>query len=238
MKVKNNSMKKHSVLILDDDKEFLSEVSVALSGNGFKVLTAETVKNAKSIFESSRKEVDRLLRFTKNMLELSRIESGRMPIKRTKIGINSLMGKVIKTFDVECKKKGVNFIVNIKKSPVFIWVDADLMEEVLTNLLGNALKYTPASKTIKLETFTENNYLRIEVKDQGPGVPLKLRKKIFDKFYRVSSGEKNGTGLGLSIAKEIVDIHKGNIWVESKKNKGATFIVTLPLDLRLRSKKV
>ncbi|MFH1645205.1 MAG: ATP-binding protein, partial [Candidatus Omnitrophota bacterium] len=92
--------------------------------------------------------------------------------------------------------------------------------------------YTPPGKNVCLRVVSSSQELRFEVLDSGPGIEAEKKNKVFDKFFRVFEEKAEGTGLGLSICKEIVDLHKGKIWVESEKGKGATFVVLLPIDLR------
>ena len=124
--------------------------------------------------------------------------------------------------------------------PVTIDIPADLpavqisytqIDQVLTNLIENAVKYTPADTPITIEAGVERDTMRIEVRDQGPGIPAGLSTRIFEKFVRVAGPERHadGMGLGLAICKGIIELHRGRIWAENLPTGGARFIFTLPL---------
>jgi signal transduction histidine kinase len=109
--------------------------------------------------------------------------------------------------------------------------NARRLEQVVTNLVGNAIKYTPSGGNIAVTLATEGAYLMLRVEDTGIGIPLEDQPHVFDKLYRVQSEETadiSGTGLGLSIVKSIVEKHNGRVWVESQPDKGSTFVVLLP----------
>ncbi len=113
-----------------------------------------------------------------------------------------------------------------------LWTDRDKLTEVIINLLSNAMKYTPVGGRLALKVEGNKEELRFEIADTGPGIPAKQREKIFDKFTRITAEKQEGTGLGLPIVKEIVELHKGKIWVESDPGQGSRFIFTIPRDFR------
>lgn len=192
-------------------------------------LAGDISSKARNMLLTSVREVDRLVRFTKNMLDLSKIESGKMPIKKIKLDIKALIDDVIKYFTPEFSKKQVIIDTDIDETLDQLVADKDMIKQVLINLITNALKYTPFGKCLKICAARVGSSLRMEISDQGPGIPEDLRNSIFDKYVRIFMEQKEGTGLGLSIVKEIVEQHKGEVWVESEVGKGSTFIVTLPL---------
>jgi signal transduction histidine kinase len=117
--------------------------------------------------------------------------------------------------------------------PVFVMADRDRLIQVVINLLSNAVKFCePETGRVSIHMFVENGAARIEVADNGPGIPPGKQEQIFEKFHQIGDqqgGKPMGSGLGLSICQRIIEHHKGRIWVESNEDEGATFIFTLPL---------
>ena len=174
-------------------------------------------------------EADRLNRLVGNLLEMSRIEAGAQPPARSSQDIGELVADVVNRMSSR-----------LAAHPVTIHIPADLpavqisytqIDQVLTNLLENAIKYTPADTPIAIEADVERDNMRIEVRDQGPGIPAGLSTRIFEKFVRVAGQERHadGMGLGLAICKGIIEMHTGHIWVENLPTGGTRFIFTLPL---------
>ena len=174
-------------------------------------------------------ESDRLNRLVGNLLEMSRIEAGAQPPARSSQDIGELVADVVNRMSSR-----------LAAHPVTIHIPADLpavqisytqIDQVLTNLLENAVKYTPADTPITIEAGVEHDNMRIEVRDQGPGIPTGLSTRIFEKFVRLAGEERHadGMGLGLAICKGIIEMHMGHIWAENLPTGGARFIFTLPL---------
>ena len=138
----------------------------------------------------------------------------------------------------EAKIHGHALILTPEESaPMPIFADKERIEQVITNIIGNAIKYTPDGGEIKVSVVeTDSNNYEISVADTGVGIPKEDLEHIFERFYRVDksrSTDAGGTGLGLSIAKDIIDAHGGNITMDSEYGKGTTVIITLPKDSRL-----
>ncbi|MBE0678651.1 MAG: GHKL domain-containing protein [Bacteroidales bacterium] len=130
----------------------------------------------------------------------------------------------------------IDISVNLDKNLPPALIDKAAIEQVLLNLLDNAVKYSPGKKVIGIDAVTEGEQLKIAVSDQGIGIALKDRFRIFDKFYRADSGSaKNitGSGIGLTLVKEIVESHGGSITVESNRNNGSTFTIRIPANQKL-----
>ena len=180
------------------------------------------------ILEMGDKTIDRLNRLVTDLLDLSKIETGKMHLNRDKVDIPSLIEEILLPYDAELSKKNITLEKNIALNCGFLIADRDKLSQVIINLLNNAIKYTPDKGTVILNAAGSENELRCEISDNGPGIPADEREKIFDKFERVTAEKQEGTGLGLAIAKDIVDLHKGKLWVESETGKGSTFIFTLP----------
>jgi signal transduction histidine kinase len=121
----------------------------------------------------------------------------------------------------------------VPEPSVLVWADRDKVTQVLMNLIGNAIKFTPSDGTIDVSTVNDRRgWVRVSIRDAGPGVPTSEQEKIFEKFYQATQNggpKPKGTGLGLAISKALVELHGGKIWVESEPGRGSTFSFTLPL---------
>ena len=190
-------------------------------------ITGEVNVKQKEILEIGKRSMDRLIRLVSNLLDLSQIAAGKMKLKEEEIHLNVLVGGVLKSYEGEISKKPLVLKKEISSDVGTVEGDRDKLAEVVINLLNNAIKYTPAgSITVKLIGIAEE--VRFEITDSGPGIPQEYLFKIFDKFERILAEKQEGTGLGLPIAKDIIELHKGKLWVESEAGKGSKFIFTLP----------
>jgi len=176
------------------------------------------------------KESDRLHRLISDLLDLSKIEMHKNILNYELVDITQLIQLTIKTLKPQADKKGVELIEVLE--PISAEVDQDRMNQVLINLITNAITYTHSKGTITVELKNYNDeFFKIIIKDTGIGIPRKSIPRIFERFYRVDkarSRESGGTGLGLAIVKHIIESHKGYIHVESEVQKGTTFTITLP----------
>lgn len=186
----------------------------------------------KKFLELARKNIERLIRLVSNLLDLSKIEAGKMELKREEIDIVSFLNEIIMSYENNLKEKSLSFYKDLPLDIGTIWADKDKLIEVVINLLNNAIKYTPEKGQVHFSVKKSDKEIRFEITDTGPGIPPEYKDKIFDKFERIAAEKEEGTGLGLPIAKEIVELHKGSIWVESESGKGSTFIFILPIDMR------
>ncbi|MCQ9206427.1 MAG: ATP-binding protein [Omnitrophica bacterium] len=176
----------------------------------------------------AKKTVERLLRLVMDLLDLSRIESGKMTLKKEDINVASVLEEVVSVYEGELSRKNITLKKHIAPEAGVILADRDKISEVMINLLNNAIKYAPERGTIDIRLTGDNKGISFEISDDGPGIPKKYHTKIFDKFERITAEKQEGTGLGLPIARDIVKLHKGRLWVESKPGKGSKFIFTLP----------
>ncbi len=174
----------------------------------------------------------RLLSLINDILDLSKIESGKMKLQLRNISlrgvIESLKGEIMPLIG----KKEQSLKVNLEKRLPLLSADKARTKQVLINLLGNSTKFTPEGGELRIEAFREGGLCRISVIDNGIGIKKENQEKIFEPFYQVDEGpgeETGGTGLGLTIARQIVEKHGGRIWVESEYGKGSRFNFTLPL---------
>ncbi len=177
------------------------------------------------------KHADRLNHLINDLLQLSRIESREIKMESRSINLKELIDEVVADFEDKMDRKGQS--IEVKISPEFPEIEADRerIEQVLNNLLDNAVKFTPPEGKICLSALEEGEDIRIEISDTGIGIPREYLSRLFERFYRVDkarSKELGGTGLGLSIVKHIVQAHGGTVGVESEPDKGSKFFFTLP----------
>jgi two-component system sensor histidine kinase KdpD len=182
---------------------------------------------SQEIFKASK----RLNRLIENLLNMSRLESGRITPKLDWCDIHDLINKVSENLHDELKPFRLHVV--IPDDMPFVKIDFGLMEQVLYNLVYNATQYASASINIRVKAFYDNGLLTLQVMDRGPGFRRKEIDLIFNKFYRVEGSKAGGTGLGLSIAKGFVEAHKGTISVENRQNGGAKFTVNVPAEVPL-----
>jgi len=170
--------------------------------------------------------------FVKELLNLTQMRlSGRLSVEP--FSLPNSISEAIETVARKAKDKSIALSSNVESSVGQIIGDELSIKEMITNLLFNAIKYTPENKTVQLDAKGHNDHIQIDISDTGIGIPEDEIGNVFDEFFRASNArkkEKDGTGLGLSIVKQIVDRHGGKISVQSRQNKGTTFTVILPKD--------
>jgi two-component system sensor histidine kinase KdpD len=171
----------------------------------------------------------RLNRLIENLLNMSRIESGRISIRLDWCDINDLVNKVSEDLKEELKLFILS--VSIPENMPLVKIDFGLMEQVLYNLLFNSCEYAPTATEIMLKINHEQDKLVIQIIDKGPGFPENAIKNVFKKFFRVDGSKTGGLGLGLSIVKGFVEAHKGTITVENRQDGGAKFIIKIPTEI-------
>jgi signal transduction histidine kinase len=175
---------------------------------------------------------ERLTRMTNELLDLSRIEAGRMELHLNPVAVPELVTEVVESLQPVAREKAITIRQRLAASLPVIQGDRDKLHQVLTNLLHNALKFTPPNSHVLVTVEKQNDeWLELCVADTGSGIPRDEIGKIFDKFYRGESVpvEAKGAGLGLSIAKSLVELHGGRIRVESTPGQGSRFFFTLPI---------
>ena len=175
-------------------------------------------------------EVDALSQMVTELLELSRIEAGRFSLDIRPVAPHTLLDSAGKRMLLQAERAGLQLRVECAQDLPKVQTDMQRMEQLLVNLIHNAVKFTRPGGVIILSAEAAPGEVRFAVRDTGIGIPAEDVPRIFERFYRVDKSRSgSGTGLGLSIAKHIVEAHQGRIWVESIEGQGSTFIFTLPL---------
>jgi PAS domain S-box-containing protein len=181
-----------------------------------------------------KSNADRLTRLINNILDLSRIEAGRIDLKATSLSLATVAQEVMESIRPVASDKLISLEVASPDSGASAWADRDKVVQVLTNLIGNAVKFTPPHGQVRVSIRRNGaGWTEVSVADTGPGVAADEAEKIFDKFYQVAQAGKHksgGTGLGLAISKVLVEMHGGKIWVKSEPGGGSIFSFTLPAE--------
>lgn len=184
----------------------------------------------RELLDAAAEDVDRLRDLVDDLLDLSKIESGRMEMEREAISVSLICDKALEVLRTQADEKNISVAVNIPEELPDVHADPNKVTWVLNNLLSNALRYSEQGDHVQIEANTIGESVRISVEDEGAGIPYEYQSKIFDKFVQVDSDHApGGTGLGLAIAQEIIHAHGGRIWVDSTPGEGSTFTFTLPV---------
>jgi len=175
-------------------------------------------------------DTDRVARMINELLDLSRIETGRLQLRRKMLDVSEIADRVVHRLQASSDKHKI--VVDLPNETPNVFADADKIEQVLTNLVENAIKYTDAG-TIRVGAVRRNGRLEVVVSDEGQGISEKDHLSVFGKFFRLEDRTSNpsGTGLGLYLAKGLIEAHGGNIWVDEADSGGAAFTFSLPTEL-------
>lgn len=180
----------------------------------------------KHLLATINADADRVTRLIGELLDLSRLEAGRLPLSKQMISLDDITSRVVERIKPRADKHEIGY--EFPEGFPQVWVDSDKIEQVLTNLLENAVKYTAGGRVRVVGSLQETMVL-VSVTDEGQGIALEHQFKVFNKFFRERTQAQNpGTGLGLYISKGLVEAHGGRIWVENGTDKGAVFCFTLP----------
>ncbi len=183
-------------------------------------------------FELIHREADRLQRLVHDLQELSRAEAGALQLDLRPHDAQAIVTTVVARLQPQFADKGIDLVVEGPDDPLRVLSDRDRVEQVLTNLLGNALQYTPAGGHVTVSLASAGEMVRFDIRDSGIGLAHEDLERIFQRFYRVDksrSRSRGGSGIGLTIARHIVEAHGGRLWAESPGlNRGSTFSFTLP----------
>lgn len=173
-------------------------------------------------------EAERLNRLVGNLLEMTRLESGSVQVDKEWQPLEEVVGTTLVRLDQMLANHALK--TSLRDDLPLVSIDSILIEQVLVNLLENAVKYTPPGSAIDFSAWSEGHTVVVEVADRGPGLPAGDEQRIFDKFYRSRPASAPGVGLGLTICQAIVEAHGGRIWAANRPGGGAVFRFTLPLD--------
>ena len=175
-------------------------------------------------------ETERMNRLINDLLDLSQIQTGQFSLDIKVLDINETIRRVLIAWEDRINEKGMDIEVDFDQEARLVEGDPDRLQQVIINLLDNAIKFTREGGLIKLKTWQYKEKVFVKVEDQGPGIPEDEIAHIWEPFYQIDKSRsrvKGGTGLGLSIVKKIIEGHGQNIWLNSEKGKGSAFIFSL-----------
>lgn len=201
--------------------------AITLAGQLLKRLKEANPSKLHELSERIEKASSQMLNLIDDLLDFSKIRSGTFSIEKTRETPSDIIVPLIDNFKILAEARQLSFKVEIPQSLARIDCDARRIRQVISNLLGNAIKFTPEGGTITLSALESEGNIQISVSDTGPGIPPENLPKIFDRFWQASETKSLGAGLGLSIAKGIIEAHDGKIWAESIVGKGTTFYILL-----------
>ncbi|QHT70733.1 AAA family ATPase [Rhodocytophaga rosea] len=185
-------------------------------------------------YQMMHRNAHRLLQLINQLLDLSKLETGNMHLQVTPMDIRGFFENSIQSFIPLARQKNIAFSYQLPDELIEGYADSDKLSKIITNLLGNAFKFTPEQGQVQLEVSCpdkDGEWLQIRVTDTGPGMKPKELSRVFDRFYQTDTSQQkaSGSGLGLALVKELVELHKGKISVNSEFGKGTEFIVDLPV---------
>jgi two-component system sensor histidine kinase KdpD len=180
------------------------------------------------LLQTMHEEAERLNRLVQNLLEMTRLESGNVQVQKEWHAVEELVGSALQRFGARLRRRAITTHIpaNLPLAPL----DPLLIEQVLINLVDNALKYTPENTPIEIAAAAEAAGVVVEVADRGPGLAPGDEQRVFDKFYRTRAEPGRGSGLGLAICRGIVEAHGGRIRAENRAGGGVAFRFLLPID--------
>jgi signal transduction histidine kinase len=224
----------------ESQRDFLANVSHELktpitSIQGFAQSILDGAANsAQDLHQASEiiyNEAARMHRLVIDLLTLSKLEGGTANLQYSTVDLSSLVEQVVEKMQPQIQTAGIIIFQEIDKHQ-FVFGDADRLAQVFTNLMDNAIKFTPQKGKISISIKAEPASILASISDTGPGIPSQEESRIFERFYQVDKsrrgGSSRGIGLGLSIARQIILSHNGEIWVSSSPEKGSTFFIRLP----------
>lgn len=219
-----------SDLIIHDLRNPLTAIAISLKMFSI-VLPPEILEQHRQLVEVAQSSTERMQRLVDSLLEVSRMEAGETEFLMASMDLHPIIVDIVKRISV-MDRKGIDIQVHVPEDLPRVYADRDKIERVVTNLLDNALKYTPENGRLIFAAQAQDDFVHISVTDNGPGIPSEQRARVFERFAQVDSEKRarRGFGLGLAYCRLAVERHGGRIWVEAgENNSGSKFIFTLPI---------
>jgi len=188
-----------------------------------------TPERRKSTLAINTRAVERMNRLIGDLLDVVRLEAGRLSLNLGACDVNRILTETVDSFEARAAEQGVSLVFTGVPDGTVIQADEGRVLQLIDNLVGNALKFTPAGGTVSIGGYVEDGEVRVAVADTGAGIPQDQRSRLFDRFWQARGNDRRGLGLGLAIAKGIAEAHGGRIWVDSVVGEGSTFQFTVPL---------
>jgi len=214
-------------VVSHDLKNPLANIELAVNLlRGFKRMDANQVKEFVNKIQRSADQMEILIA---DLLDFARIQSGTFSVLTSAIRLSEAVMPVIDRLRALAEAKRQTLEVDIPWGLPSVAIDVHRTGQVVSNLVSNAIKFTPQEGTIRVLARLRDHQIVVSVEDTGPGIPQEHLSKIFDRFWRTPETKQKGSGLGLAIAKGIVEAHGGTIWAESQLGRGSSFLFTVPL---------
>ena len=220
-------------------REFISNASHELrtpiaaiksSAETLRMRAINDPKTAKKFLSMIEEDVNRIERLVKELMELTRLQSGEIPLQIARVDAVEILNRAHNRFSTICNQNQINFEIepNTKSAQIFANVDLNKIEQVIGNLISNAIKWTDKGGSIILSCLNKPESIEIKVIDNGRGISEENLPHIFERFFKIDSSRADeGTGLGLSISRHIIELHGGEITAESEENVGSEFTIVL-----------
>ena len=209
--------------------EFRTPLTLILNPIDAAIADPSLSDNKREQFIVAKRNSDRLLSLVNQLLDLSKIDAGQLKLHIQKGNIQNIISGLAESFKYSAEQHNISYKLNIEKRKEESWFDKDALEKIVVNLLSNAMKYTPKDGDITFNSVIENNTLLLRVKNTGVGFTKSELENIFMRFYQTDA-QNEGTGIGLALVKELVELHKGTINVDSESKEWVCFSVSLPID--------
>jgi signal transduction histidine kinase len=188
-----------------------------------------TPERRKSTIAINARAVARMNRLIGDLLDVVRMEAGHLTLDVGPADVTRVLVETIEAFQPRAAEQGISLVLSPEPPNIIVQADEERVLQLIDNLVGNALKFTPNGGRVSIGGFIDNNELRVTVADTGPGIPEEQRARLFDRFWQARGADRRGLGLGLPIAKGIAEAHGGRLWVESTMGSGTTFHFAMPL---------
>ncbi len=187
----------------------------------------------RSWIELIKRNLDGALRLIGDILDMERVAEGKLEVKIAQHDVQTILSEAKESFKLAAAAKKVSLEIEPLKSSIMANCDRDRINQVLSNLIGNALKFTPEGGSIVLSVTVHEDAVQFHVRDTGPGIPIEKLNSIFNRFTQLGSKDRTGLGLGLYISKMLIEAHNGQIWVDSKLGEGSTFSFSIPTQMTI-----
>ncbi|HPG69862.1 MAG TPA: ATP-binding protein [Candidatus Hydrogenedentes bacterium] len=204
------------------------EMNLGLLEESFEYAQSAAPPSQIGLLKAAQEDVVRLKVLVNDLLELTRLEGGRIELQFARVSVRLLCERTLAAFDRQIRSQQVDVSVDVPDEVPEVRADPSKVAWVLSNLVSNALRYVDVGGRIVMSAERAGSWVHVSVADNGKGIPEEFQARVFDKFVRVAEDDSAGTGLGLAICKEILHAHRGLIWVDSVPGKGSTFTFTLP----------
>ncbi|HMI47276.1 MAG TPA: HAMP domain-containing sensor histidine kinase, partial [Gemmatimonadaceae bacterium] len=189
-----------------------------------------TPERRKSTIAINARAVARMNRLIGDLLDVVRMEAGRLTLDLGPSDVTRVLVETMESFQQRAAELGISLVLSPEPPNAIVQADEERLLQLIDNLVGNALKFTPSGGRVSIGGFIDANELRVSVADTGPGIPEEQRARLFDRFWQARGADRRGLGLGLPIAKGIAEAHGGRLWVESTMGSGTTFHFAMPLE--------